>query len=241
MASRAEIPGGRKGDVVVDTLLVVVMVAALALGVSLLLFAGRLLRHGRGAGAQAAGHSAPEASPAWDGYDVGDDLDDLTYQAPSLYGAVAAGPVPVRVRWTTLVLLVLAFMAAGAGAVYGLYGRDVRIAWPPPAFAAAGEPLELLSLAHRRDADGSFVVTGVVQNPAAGRAAPNLVAVAYLFDADGQYVASGRAALDSPALAPGSQSTFSVRLPGMGAVSRYRLGFRLRDGGVVNHVDRRAE
>lgn len=219
-----------------ESLLVVVMVTALVLGVAMTLFAWRVLRRDRSrAGARVAELRALADEP--DDLDDPDDLPELTYQATPLFDTPA--PAPARARWGTLVLVVLVFMTIGAGAIFGLYGRPLPIAWPALTAATATEPLELLSLTHRRDPGGDFIVTGLVQNPETGRATPALVAVAYLFDAQGEYFASGKAAIEVAALAPGDQAPFTIRLPGVGAVSRYRLGFRLSDGGVFAHVDRR--
>jgi len=60
-----------------------------------------------------------------------------------------------------------------------------------------------------------------------------------LFDRDGGFLASGRAALDSPALIPGGESPFAVIVRTDGDVARYRISFRSGDR-IVAHVDRRA-
>ena len=97
----------------------------------------------------------------------------------------------------------------------------------------------MLSLRHETDGDGAFRVTGLVQNPPAGHSVADVVAVVYLFDRQGRYFASGRAALPTPALQPGEEAPFVVAIPDTGGVSRYRIGFRYEEGGVVSHVDRR--
>jgi hypothetical protein len=109
----------------------------------------------------------------------------------------------------------------------------------------AGEPsaapdgpasLELVSMRHQRAAD-ALTVTGLVRN--AGAATPDeIIAVVFAFDREGNYVASGRAALDFPALAPGDESPFRVSIPDVKDVGRYRVSFRT-EAGVVRHVDRR--
>jgi hypothetical protein len=63
----------------------------------------------------------------------------------------------------------------------------------------------------------------------------------FLFDRDGNYFATGTAPLDFGVLHPGEESPFVVRVPAPGRVSRYRVGFRLEDGGAVAHVDRRGQ
>src|SRR5439155_12200115 len=88
---------------------------------------------------------------------------------------------------------------------------------------------------------GAFTVTGLVQNPLNGQAARKIVAVVYLFDRDGNYFAGGKAALDFTVLPPGDESPFVVHIPNAGRVTRYRVGFRSEEGGVVAHVDRRGQ
>jgi len=109
--------------------------------------------------------------------------------------------------------------------------------------APAGEalPLELVSLRHSVDDRGSFTVTGLVQNPARGRKTSGLVAVAYLLDDAGRFMATGRAAVDTPSLHAGEEATFTVTIPKTPGVVKYRVGFRLEEGGVVSHVDRRGQ
>jgi hypothetical protein len=153
-------------------------------------------------------------------------------------------PAPAGPRWGTMALVVVVFMGIGAGTVYGLYGSGQTLSWPVTAFSAASNtsaPLELVSLSHRRESGGDFIVTGLVQNPVSGRSTAGLVAVVYLFDGDGQYFTSGKAAIEVGTLAPGDQSPFVIRLPNITKVSRYRIGFRLGDGGVYAHVDRRGD
>jgi len=105
----------------------------------------------------------------------------------------------------------------------------------------APQPLELLSLRHAAASDGSFTVTGLVQNPLDGEPQNGIVVVVYLFDDSGRYFAGGRATLENSVAHPGGESSFSVRVPDAGAVTRYRVGFRHDDGTVVQHVDRRGQ
>lgn len=146
--------------------------------------------------------------------------------------------------------VVVVFMAVGAASVYGVYGPtatdgnvgSVGSDTSVRKVVRRGEamPLELLSLSHRVDAE-DFVVAGLVQNPVDGRTAPTVMAVVYAFNAKGEYFASGKAALEFAALAPGAESPFEVRLPKITGVTRFRIGFRAQDGSVVAHVDRRGQ
>lgn len=231
-----------------ESLLVVVLVVALVVAVAMCLFAWRVLRRDRErSDVRVARLRAMAAST-----DMGPEPDitpepepeyepELVYQ-PSAQLFATQQPAAAGPRWGMFVFVVLACMSIGAGTVYGLYGSGRTFSWPAlSASAPSASPLELLSLTHRREAGGDFVVTGLVQNPMNGRTTSGLVAVVYLFDADGEYFASGKAAIDIPALAAGDQSPFLIRLPNITKVSRYRLGFRMSDGGVFAHVDRRGE
>jgi hypothetical protein len=107
--------------------------------------------------------------------------------------------------------------------------------------ANGAHALQLLSLRHSNGADGAFVVTGLVQNPANGESVDQVEAVVYLFDDDGRYFASGKAPLEVPGMAPGDESPFTIKVDATSGVSRYRVGFRRGDGRVLAHVDRRGQ
>lgn len=154
-----------------------------------------------------------------------------------------AAPSPSRAPLFAMAVLVLAF---GAGLFYilssGIIGRVVTASparTAPPAASTVAAPVELLSLRHSTDSSDAFVVTGLVQNPAAGAALRGVFAMVYLFDAEGRYFASSRAALDAVMLSAGGQSAFTVRVPSTANVTKYRVSFQLEDGAAVNHVDRR--
>lgn len=104
--------------------------------------------------------------------------------------------------------------------------------------ASAAPPLELLSL-HDWHTATSLTVTGLVQNPSSGAPLSRIAVTAFAFDEKGDFLASGRAMLDVTPLAPGDQSSFSVRVPVAGDVARYRIGFRTDDGRVLSHIDQR--
>ena len=165
---------------------------------------------------------------------------------PMFVPAVPSSSGPRRILVLAAVVVV---MIGGVSAAYVLSG-DLSL----PGFATTtfgspqtparqdAAPLELLSLRHTVGAPGQFTVTGLVQNPQQGRHVSGLVAVVYLFDAQGRYLASGKTPLEYPALRPGDEAPFVVTIPSAGDdVSRYRVGFRLEDGAVVAHVDRRGQ
>jgi len=163
------------------------------------------------------------------------------------FGATVAAPTgaPPR-RYLALAVVGLA-MAAVVSGIYAMYrpviAADSAAATEQLSTRAAGgpKPLELLSLRHSIGADGAFTVTGLVQNPAEGQPARKILAVVYLFDRDGNYFAGGKASLDFSVLQPGDESPFVVHVPNVGRVSRYRVGFRSEEGGIVAHVDHRGQ
>jgi hypothetical protein len=106
------------------------------------------------------------------------------------------------------------------------------------ASAAAGAPLELLSLKYSQETD-RLVITGMVQNPRGAAPVSHVVAAAFVFGPDGTFLSSGRAPLDFITLTPGEESPFVVNVPVAGQVARYRVGFRTEDGRVLPHVDKR--
>ncbi|MGE5838281.1 MAG: hypothetical protein ACM4AI_27655 [Acidobacteriota bacterium] len=182
------------------------------------------------------------AASSWDETDVrrtGPAIDDAMF--------VSSEPRQMPLgRWLALAAAGLVILA-GAGTVYA-----VNTGHWPPTFAIAGDreemvaasarqPLELLSLRHSTDEAGAFVVTGLVQNPDEGTTLRDVVATVFLFDSQGRYLASGRAKLEISPLNAGEESPFIVKIPKTATVSRYRVGFRLDNGGVVAHVDRRGQ
>lgn len=189
------------------------------------------------------------AIDAWDRSDVGRELARTSAVEPSLADAMFTADEPRQMsigRWVGLAAAGLVILI-GAGTVYALNSgswlSSVTGSWDRTSSAAASaqQPLQLLSLRHATDGTGAFVVTGLVQNPAEGATMKGVVATVYLFDLQGRYFASGRARLDVPALGPGEESPFVVKIPQTAGVGRYRVGFRLDDGGVVAHVDRRGQ
>lgn len=134
----------------------------------------------------------------------------------------------------------LVFGAVAAVAIVGgRVSRAPRTAQPVTVAAPAARPLELVALGHERAGD-RLTVRGVIHNPAAGAEMDRLTAVVLLFTSDGGFIASGRAAVESPALQPGGESAFVVTVPATSDVGRYRVSFRTDDR-IVPHLDRRHE
>ncbi len=98
--------------------------------------------------------------------------------------------------------------------------------------------LELLSLQHAQE-EGTLVISGLVQNPRGSATLEHVQATVVLFDANGATLSSNRAPIDFTTLAPGDESSFVIRVPAAGAVTRYRVGFRGGDDRILGHVDRR--
>jgi flagellar basal body-associated protein FliL len=146
----------------------------------------------------------------------------------------------------TVVALVGAFVFGSAATVAVVFGRGANGAGRNGGAAATEQatpnppapvPLELVALGHERDGD-QLTVRGIIRNPRSGPVINGLTAVVFLFKSDGGFSGSGRAAIGSAALRPGSESTFVVTVPGAHDVARYRVSFRTDDR-VVPHVDRR--
>jgi hypothetical protein len=208
----------------------------------------------RAADADVEAAPAP-ARPPWDGVlgSHGGRRPALDRDEADVTAAPAAMFMPVvrtsaGARRAAVLAAVAIVMIAGVSAAYLVRGDFSWPAFPAMTGASAASasdavtPLELLSLRHDVAGPGQFTVTGLVQNPQQGRAVAGLVAVVYLFDGQGRFLASGRAPLEYSALRPGDEAPFVVTIPATtGEVTRYRVGFRLEDGAVVAHVDRRGQ
>jgi len=137
----------------------------------------------------------------------------------------------------------LAMMAAAAlivllgGALVFL--NSSRPAQETAAAAASPMPLELVALAHTREAR-SLTITGTVRNPSSGSRLEELTAVVSLLDSTGTLVSTKDVPLDYRALRPGEEAPFRLNIPDPGAIARYRVSFRAGND-VVPHVDRRME
>jgi hypothetical protein len=214
-----------------EAMLMVVTLVSLGLAVVMSVVGWRLLSGERRRSAARVEALESEAlsteGPEWDGA-------GLFAAAPEV-----ASSAPPNRRWAA-VAAVAVLMIGGAGTVFALYrSPDAGGRTGASPVARLAKPLELLSLRHAADADGSFSVTGLVQNPADGRPLTGVVAVIYLFDREGNYFASGRSSLELLSLQPGDESPFVVHVPAGSNVARYRVTFRRDDGAVMPHVDRR--
>ncbi len=103
--------------------------------------------------------------------------------------------------------------------------------------AVDARPVELLSLDHTRNGD-YLSISGTVRNPSDGTQRNQLSVTATLFDEDGEIVGAGQTPLPVAALAPDSETPFTISLPDADRVDRYRISFS-QDQKNVPHVDRR--
>ena len=158
------------------------------------------------------------------------------------YSTLFTAPKP-RSGARPLATLLVGILTVGAVAAMPvvlprILTRAPRVA-PPAAALPSPLPLELVALGHERVGD-QLTVRGVVRNPSTGTAINRLTAVVFVVAPDGEYLATGRSAVEAPALQPGREATFAVTVPGAGDVSRYRVSFRAGDR-LVPHLDRRHE
>ena len=164
---------------------------------------------------------------------------DLAYNSRPMGNPLFAAPQPRSGARPLAAFVVGALVVGAVGAMAVVVPRTLtrpsRVV--PP--AAASLPLELVALGHERVGD-QLTVHGVVRNPPAGTAFNQLTAVVFVVAPDGEYLATGRSAVEAPALQPGREATFAVTVPGAGEVGRYRVSFRTGDR-LVPHLDRRHE
>jgi len=154
----------------------------------------------------------------------------------SLFGA-AAEPVPAKSR-VVAPLIGVGVLSLVMGGIYLVNGTTAAA----PAGAKVTAPastgaLELVSLDQARTGK-TLTIRGVVRNPAGTPPARGLAAVVFVFDKTGAFVTSARSPIDYQELAPGDESPFTVTVPNVANVARYRVSFR-NDRDVVPHVDRR--
>lgn len=166
--------------------------------------------------------------PAGGRIDSGDVAARPLFAGAEETGATRRAWLPAAAGAAGLVLLLVLLLSGGGG-------RSNTEATAAP----AAHPLELVSLRHEGGRAG-VTVSGVVRNPRGARPLDRVTAVVFFFDGSGGYVASARAPLETPQLAPGAGSPFTVTLaPAPSAIDRYRVSFRREQAGMIPHVDRR--
>ncbi len=118
------------------------------------------------------------------------------------------------------------------GTVAMLSGRDTS----PPVLSERA-PVELLSLAHAKQGE-YLAISGAVRNPTDGVDRGRLSVMASVFDRDGTLIGTGQTPLPVRALAPGSETPFTISMPDADRINRYRISFAQDQIGVP-HIDRR--
>jgi hypothetical protein len=174
------------------------------------------------------------------------------YAAPTgpMFAATEEPKAPGR-RWLALGAVAMIMAAIGSGGYFLLRPATLGAAGEPTmpesesgttsvSRANQLKPIELLSLKHTVE-NGTFSLVGLVVNPLDGARLSAVSAVVYLFDKDGTYFASGKAPLEFRALGPGEESPFTVHIPNVKGIGRYRVGFRREDGSVIAHLDKRGQ
>jgi len=106
-----------------------------------------------------------------------------------------------------------------------------------PVMSEQSTPVELLSLAHARQGE-YLAISGAVRNPADGMEHGRLSVMATVFDEDGTQIGTGQTPLPVRALAPGTETPFTISMPDAGRINRYRISFA-QDQTSVPHIDRR--
>ncbi|MQA29125.1 MAG: hypothetical protein GEU82_04695 [Luteitalea sp.] len=230
--------------------MLVVTTAAVALASTMSLVAWRVVRDDRrrsearvaalAADIHRVGAGAGDDPPPWD--HGGDD-------PATLFAAV-----PPQPRRSALAIAIGAgaLVLGGAAAVFMTVtgGQDPvtpagasaqLVQASPEATGAPASPpaLELVALDHERGQD-RFTVRGSVRNPDTTAAVKHLTAVVLLLTGDGGFLTSGRGEVGAGGLAPGTEASFEIIVPGAAQTGRYRVSFR-NDDRVVPHVDRRRQ
>jgi hypothetical protein len=180
---------------------------------------------------------------------------EIDIPAGPMFGATDEPKAPRR-RWLALAAVAVV-MAGLVGTLYVVFKpatvdasgspapttEEATASVAPTAMvskAAQSRPIELLSLKHSTES-GEFSLVGLVVNPIDATPLSRVVAVVYLFDRDGAYFASGKAPLEFAALRPGEESPFTIKVPNVAHIGKYRVGFRRDDGSVIAHVDKRGQ
>lgn len=139
-------------------------------------------------------------------------------------------------------IVVLAVAVSQTNRATGMFHAvDISSASSSVTFAeasrAAGAPIALVSLPHEQS-DARLTIRDVVCNSAGGLELPHLTAVVLLFNRIGMFAGAWRAAVDAADLEPGAEAHFSVSVPHVSDIGRYRVSFSTEDH-VVPHVDKR--
>jgi len=182
---------------------------------------------------RAVTHRVPP--PIENGADTPSAQQTTLFEAPPASGA----PSRRRIAFAAVALVVMLAVATYAW-VYGETASAARQeAATSVTLPATSEPqLELLTLRHSLTPE-AFVVTGRVRNQASAAPLGDLVAVVNVFDRTDRLINTTRAFIEDSALAPGESSSFTVSVPGVPDVRRYRVEFRVNGKDPIPHIDLR--
>jgi hypothetical protein len=246
MAGPKEGPEGGMREM--ESVLIVVTLASLAMTVVLAVILTRLMRDERrrsNARVALLREMADAATPPMQVPDPADDI-ELTPAIESPGAAELFVHVEPRSVWPRRAAVAASIASLATLVAFALPSRSPSpdAAAPSKSIAASAQTqtaglLELLSLGQTQGAD-ALTITGLVQNPRDGAVLSKIKATALLFGPDGNFLASGGAPLDFTVLRPGDESPFVIRVPVTSPVARYRVGFRSEDGHVIGHIDRRS-
>ena len=233
-----------------DSMLIVVTIASLALAAVMGAVVAKLVRDER---RRSAARVAMLAELANESAAAQDDLVDFDLHDAELPVAAAVASNSLfavreeRSAWPRRLAMVAGLMLVIGAAAFALRSRPAFVhdasggapqASAQPSSEETAARLELMSLTHVEEA-GTLRITGLVHNPRDGAHVSKVTATAFLFGADGTFLASGRAPLDFTMLQAGGESGFVISVPVSVPVARYRVGFRGEDGRIIGHVDRR--
>lgn len=229
-----------------ESVLIVVTLASLAMTVAFAVILARLMRDERRRSNARAALLREMADVATPRVQVPDPADDFEL-TPAIEGPAAAElfvHAEPRSVWPRRAAVAATIASLATLVALALPSRSSSLDMAGPSNAPAGSPqtaslLELLSLGQTQGAD-ALTITGLVQNPRNGTVLAKIRATALVFGPDGTFLASGGAPLDFTVLRPGDESPFVIRVPVTSPVARYRVGFRTEDGHVIGHVDRRS-
>lgn len=160
-------------------------------------------------------------------------------------GSTLGSRTPIAVAASSVILCAVVLLAVAVSqtdrAIAMFHPVDAPSASSPIASAepptAAGSPIELVSLTHEQSGT-QLTIRGGVRNPTGGLALPHLTAVVLLFSRTGAFAGTGRAEVDTTDLEPGGEAHFTVSVPHVSDIGRYRVSFSTEDH-VVSHVDKR--
>jgi hypothetical protein len=216
------------------TALVAITVLSIGLAIVMSAFAWRLAREER------RRSEVRVQALAADIRDVGNDENASPVAVNGLFTAEMRTEPSTSFRALALGAFIVGVALAAIVSIAGRSGGNAAEQTAAESPASIEAPLELTSLEDEVDSDG-LVVRGTIVNRHSSPSTEPLTAAVFALNRDGIVVGSGRAPLEIASASPSSdvESTFVVRISGVGEIRRYRVSFRSGDR-TLAHVDRRA-